>query len=353
MKVFSLLLLISVFHFGSGDGPSEIAAFVNKVASSELVKIAKDVADIVGPASAVINFVLDFFIESESARFERYFEEILGKLDDIEVTLERIEESLRNLDAKLSSMSRQLSKDIKFVNFESYLYGIESAVDDFKKNLLTSTDSPKKLLKNLNLFIKNYENKRYEDRLIRSAIGSFIGQQSLVDALIASLIDGEEMSTANYVSSSTMQTVFDFYLAIMDKVSQGDAMMNFCYYWRSKLNEKKSPLRQIRPRSSLTQSFFNSMRSSMGRLEGSKRRSSYINLMNVEEVRLKNVIQYFWQNEYELSRSEETCYYTCEHFKNSYYSANGCYGSVRDCEFKISVFHVEWQYPVSERINSL
>lgn len=61
-------------------------------------------------------------------------------------------------------------------------------------------------------------------------------------------------------------------------------------------------------------------------------------------VRLINVLQYFWENEDKLSGKTDTCTDDCEHFQDrDFIGGDGCYGTVRDCQFKISVHHTEYQ----------
>lgn len=83
------------------------------------MKTFKEIADIAGPFASSFSFVMDLFFESESERFERYFQDILKKLDEIKVKLDTIEELILNLEVKLSFMSKEFLKDIKFVNFEA------------------------------------------------------------------------------------------------------------------------------------------------------------------------------------------------------------------------------------------
>lgn len=70
---------------------------------------------------------------------------------------------------------------------------------------------------------------------------------------------------------------------------------------------------------------------------------SYRILNNVKAVRLINVLQYFWESEEKLS-PEGSCTSDCETYQNMKYDGgDGCFGSVRDCQFKISVHHTEYQ----------
>lgn len=343
MKVFSLFLLISLFHFGNSDDANAISVLVQKIAANEFVETFKGIADIAGPFASAFSFVMDLFFESESERFERYFQDIFKKLDEIQVKLDTIEELILNLEVKLSFMSKELLKDIKFVNFEANLLGISSSIYYFKNTLLKFNGSQREFLRRLDKFIDSYEMNNYENRLISSAVERVLGQPSLVDLIISFLNEGRETVTDNADSSSTMQTIYELHLLIIEKVSQGDAMMNICHSLKSELSGQNSSAIAHR-RSSITEKLITSMKSSMKRLEDN--RKSFLNFDRVKEVKLKNVIQYFWQNEYELTKSEKTCYYTCSYFKNVFYSADGCYGRVRNCEFKMSVFTSEQQLKV-------
>lgn len=69
-----------------------------------------------------------------------------------------------------------------------------------------------------------------------------------------------------------------------------------------------------------------------------------INPQKPKPVKLINVLQYFWEAEEKLSGEADTCTDNCEHFQNrNYIGGDGCYGAVRDCQFKIPVHTTETQ----------
>lgn len=78
-----------------------------------------------------------------------------------------------------------------------------------------------------------------------------------------------------------MQTIYELHLLIIEKVSQGDAMMNICHSLKSELSGQNSSAIAYR-RSSITEKLLTSMRSSMERLEDN--RKSFLNFDRVKEA---------------------------------------------------------------------
>lgn len=73
--------------------------------------------------------------------------------------------------------------------------------------------------------------------------------------------------------------------------------------------------------------------------------NSYHNLKNnVEQpVKLIFVLQYFWEYE-ENFHTKNICDTTCEDYTNiKFDGGDGCFGAVRDCEFKIRIHTTESQ----------
>lgn len=323
----------------------DLYAVYEKISSSEFVKNAKKVAEFLGPLGEQLKAAVDIFQESEAERLERNFKEINLKLDEVNLKLDKFGDALSDIGSKVNSASKQISSDIKFQNFNQYYINIKASISNLNKNILTFTGSKDDFLKKLDQFVEDYEKKLNEDQLIRLAIEDIAGQSSLISTYISVLLD-EETNNKPHVISSTIQSVYEFYSTIFNIVSRGDAMMNLCYTLQNQLRDSENP--RFKRRSSLTNELVTSMINSLEKLVDLKHRYSFLKINSpIQEVKFKNVIQYFWQNENELSGSTETCTDDCEHFVNRRYSNDGCYGYVRDCEFKISVFKGEHVYPVS------
>jgi hypothetical protein len=234
-----------------------------------------------------------------------------------------------------------MTNDVKFQNFFSIFVSIKSSIDRFKKTIITFRGSEEQLLQKLDAFIAFHEMQSFEDKLIRLAIESFVGQTSLMDSFIE-YIKNIEDNKDNTIMSSTMQMVYDFYLVTMMKVSEGDAMMDLCYQLQKQLtNSTDVIIRQ----SSVTPAFLTSMRDSLSKVDNIRHRTSFINLKKPEfEVRLKSVVQYFWRNEYEMSGRKQTCSENCAYYKSLSYNSAGCEGTIHDCEFSIGVGDFEYYY---------
>lgn len=303
-----------------------------------------------------VKSAIDLFIETEVERFDHSFNETifkanktLTKLDEVKKMLGGIEGSLAHIDSTLSTLSSHLTKEIKFVNFNNNYVSMTSSIAQFQKNILGFSGGRQQLLFALNKFIEHYENQNYEDKMIRFAVEGFAGQEPMVNSFIESLLI-EEKNPETKMMGSTMQLVYEFYLTILDKITKGDAVMNFCYTLRHKLlnrnNYRRGKLR-IKRRSSVSAEFFKSLIESLGRVNGTQHRATYPNLSrDVKEVKLKNVIQYFWKNEFDLS-GNKTCSNDCTMFNNNKYDDdNGCSGAVRNCEYGFASRTTEYQYLV-------
>lgn len=85
-------------------------------------------------------------------------------------------------------------------------------------------------------------------------------------------------------------------------------------------------------KSSTVKLIINSMKESLQNVKV----ESYLNLDDKPtEVRLINVLQYFWINEKELSRESKTCWQNCDFYKTVSFNDDGCIGTIRDCERKL------------------
>lgn len=77
-----------------------------------------------------------------------------------------------------------------------------------------------------------------------------------------------------------------------------------------------------------------------------------MNLKNPKTLRLKNVLQYFWVDERLLSGGSPTCKRKCSSYTNSGFDGgDGCMGSVRNCEQKVSFFRKEEQQLVGSKVS--
>lgn len=339
------------YFMSDTDNVKDVFVIIEKISSNEFVKQAMESAlvSVLGPIGPAVLSVVGMFLGAEEDRLEKELKEINLKLDEVNTKLDEFGNALRGIGSQINSVSKQLSSDIKFQNFNLYFVNIKSSIDYFNKKILKFTGSKEEFLKKLDNFIEDYEKNHYEDKLIRLAIEDIAGQPSLISSYINAL----EGSKDHHAISSTMQSVFELYLTIISQVSKGDAMMNLCYTLQNQLRNVENLLEYNR-RSSLTDELMTSMVHSMKTLSGISHRTSFLSLNTpLREVKLRNVIQYFWQNERELTGAEDTCYYTCYYFKFRKYNDNGCYGAVRNCEFKISVFNHEYVYPVRNYKKSL
>lgn len=231
-------------------------------------------------------------------------------------------------------MTKQLSKDIKFQNFILTYTKIKSHITKFKTSPKTFSGSKKELLKWVKNYMANYNSNAYEDELMNLATDRFLTEHSLVDAYIVFLKDKE---SSKEVVSSTMQIIYQFYMATMLRVLESDAMVNFAKILQNELSEPSSNATVVQ-HSSITKEFRDSFKESMRKLQDIQHRSTHLHFdsENVpKDVKLKIVIQYFWQNERELSGREDTCKYKCHDFTYRSYSNDGCYGRLRDCKMMV------------------
>lgn len=87
-----------------------------------------------------------------------------------------------------------------------------------------------------------------------------------------------------------------------------------------------------------------SMKQSMSNLNSIGNWQLNMNLKNPPTLRLKNVLQYFWENERMISRNSDTCKRECSTYTNvGFEGGDGCIGSVRDCKQKVKLFRSEEQ----------
>lgn len=226
------------------------------------------------------------------------------------------------------NLSLKLNLANLYPNFFHHFNDIKSSIVEFNRTITKFSGSNAELLSKVEKFINLYENKHNEEKLIKHAIeatSSSGSHLSLVDFLI-DILKKQESNFDNVISSSPMQIVHEFYITIIETVSKSDAMMNLCQILKQKL---ESSGQNFNRRSSLTKEFYKSYEQSLMKIQD--HRSTFLNLNNIQELKLKNVIQLFLQNELDLSRNT-TCSRDCQYYNNQKYNHDGCYGSMHNCE---------------------
>jgi hypothetical protein len=95
MKLFLFFILFFPIQLSSSQSSNDVGEVVTLIITSDWLKTMLSKVDpIMGVVLEGISLILSIFMESESAMMERYFRQILDKLDEMDSRLDQIEESV-------------------------------------------------------------------------------------------------------------------------------------------------------------------------------------------------------------------------------------------------------------------
>lgn len=216
-----------------------------------------------------------------------------------------------------------------------------SSINVFKTTILPFQGPKEAAIDSLKKFIDRHVLDNNEYKLIKYVTDGVSLRSSLIEALI-DYLKSEELSDKSQLATSPMHIVNDFYMLTVKTIAKSETMIRLAYALQDELQKTTTP-DYIKQKTVLTPQFFDSFKDVLKSLESIEMRTSFQNLRNVQELKLKNVIQYYWENEGNLSKKEDTCYYDCEHYDLiQNYNTNSCEGDIHDCAFKIKVFTSEY-----------
>lgn len=235
MRVFLIILVFSAVVHSKDFSFEDVQKVVEKVSNSKFVQQAKKLAAVAGPMYEVITFALDFFTESDSEKFERYFEEIKESLKEIKGKLNNIVSQLSVIESRINTIGLELRQDVRYQSFFTYYAEISSAVNLFETTILNHRGSLGDFKRRLNEFISKYEDNNWEFKLVYFGTTALNTHKSLIDAIIDVSINSENNNENEFISS-TQQVVFEFYMSTFMKIYEGGALLKFCYILRQHAN---------------------------------------------------------------------------------------------------------------------
>jgi hypothetical protein len=146
---------------------------------------------------------------------------------------------LGNISAQISDQTLKLKVEIKFQNFFTHMMRINRYIDQRDALIIAYDTNTTGLIYYLDELISEYRKANLEYELVHYIDFEFVGSESLIDTFIqlAILLESNQMSS---ISSSTNKMINDFYMIILNAVSDGAAFLNLCFALREELTGGKN-----------------------------------------------------------------------------------------------------------------
>lgn len=334
MKTIVFLILFCAFpQLCAKNEVQNLARLLEKIATSRFAVTVGGIAGFGLPMIDLAKLLIEPFREPEPDKMEIGFDEMKSKLNKIQ---EEVLDFKGTFGIQIDSTTNQHFLATKYETFVHYYWKITTQIEYFYKEVLkyrNSSEFPEKLKH----FVEKYKAEMFETMLVRLAIGDTTLQNSLISVYHNFLLSEEDYTIERkgdqinfHAFSSTQLLIYNFYLKVMSKVAEGEAMVNTCHYL---LNESSGEENQISSNpSSLMAELQTSMEDAVKRVEALHHRYSFFSFTSpVREVRMQKVLQFYWQNERKIMPNMKTCE-GCEGInKNQNYTSDDCIGSVRNC----------------------
>lgn len=324
-----------------------------------LASVSKKVAPFIGPAGDFLSFIL--VQPDENDKTEEYFKHISEQLEKIDSKLDamtdyfkQISEQLNSLDSKLSTSTIKITTEIKFQGFFEKVEEISAEVNQFESIVSGYYSNATSLIQRLDSFIEDYKKKELEFKLIEKLESSNSASKSLVKEIL-SLFRQYQKDPLSSTVSSPLQILYDIYVITFATILKGNILLESSSNLKAALQgiqyeEDKKFL--FSKKSKDLEKFFNSVEKAFSYVVDNDL-EAFIALQingNNNEIKLINLLQYFWESEHLLSGKTNTCSDNCDHFVNRQYSNDGCSGAVHDCESVSSSVKYLRQNPQNDRI---
>lgn len=260
------------------------------------------------------------------------------------------------MDTQQSQSTKKILAEIKFQEVERLLSDIGASQHSYEAIVASFGSETDSFVEELNHFIRNYQNKASDAKLV-DALGARSG---LVEPVVKNLIDVSRSYQKNNFGSSgssTMKNIYDLYFMAYKTILKANLILESAVNMKSTVTgqEYQSEKKRIQyNKNTLFKRLFEDFQGTMDNLL-EEDTNGFVDLTENGEsrkVRFINVVQIFWEKEEVLSKTN-TCTDDCPHFENRRFSGGGCDGSVRDCEHGVSLHHSEWyvrQNPQNDRI---
>lgn len=319
----------------------------------------------IGLATIIITEVLALFEQETEDRFDVFFKNVFEKFDETNEKLDGLTEKISALELRLVFVASELKFEAKLNTLLELFNHIDATSHTFKRSILPHMMSNySTFLTKLTDFTKKYDDNNYEYKLVSYIKRSVLDMYSLIDGL-AEISQNYERNNQAPIATSSSKIFYDFYSEIMMKVLEGFSLKQLCEMFLQGLTQGKfkffmnsfdynftffclfnlyltdydpniAKILQIKKQDVLS-ILINSMIDYLDKVQKPENLNVYIQLGNIHEIRLINVLQYFWENEEQLSGSADTCKENCEHYADSFHDGGGgCYGRVRGCREKSS-----------------
>lgn len=266
--------------------------------------------------------------------------EVMKKLEEISTQLDKITESIENVDNRIvseASRNNVITVMEKFVIKYSEISKSEHKFNNIVRSYATNETA---LLQNLVEFL-NDEKKAYNEySLVDYLTVKFIGLTSPVDEFIHF---GRNAEHGSYVpKSSTTKLVFDFHLTILTKFLRSFTIQELATELKFKLSGRRydEDVKFLENRKQLLiKKLDESLNASMNKLNANDLKIfAELNVKSIKSVvKFRNVLQTLIEGEEKLS-GDGKCTKQSRYFPRVSYNANGCNGELRECRYEKQKF---------------
>lgn len=324
-----------------------------------LASVSQKIAPFIGPAGNVLNFIL---VQSdENDKTEEYFKHISEQLEKIDAKLDavtdyfnQISSQLNSLDSKIATSTIKITTEVKFQGFFEKIEEISAEVNQFETIVSGYYSNATSLILRLDSFIEAYKRKELEFKLIEKLESSNSASKSLIKEILE-LFRQYQKDPLSSTVSSPIQILYDIYVITFTSILKGNILLESSSNLKAALlgihyEEDKRFL--FNKKSKDLEKFFNSVTKALSYVNDDDL-EAFIGLEtngNNNEIKMINVLQYFWEAEHLLSGKTNTCSDECSHFQSRQYSNDGCSGAVHDCQSVSNSVKLLRQNPQNDRI---
>jgi len=260
------------------------------------------------------------------------------------------------LDAKVSQSLREVITESKFRDFINNYEDLKASKLRFELIISSFSSNSTLLVVELDKFIDNHQNMASDIKLVNSLDSGAGIFTTLVEDMITFSRSHNEINFDSS-GSSTMATVFDIYICTLIAVLKSNAIQEIAVNLKTAITGDNYELNRLfnhNHKNEILKALFSSLHKKLTMFNDHDM-IGFIDLKNngnINQVRMKNVLQFFWSNEQILY---DECNVKCKSEMISTIKLDGCSGHIANCIPYSNIFSNQYvaeslQLPQVDRI---